>query len=128
MDDKHQHHQADTGPDHAKRNIACELVFHDQRHGARDHQQEGQPAEAMVTVAVVVVVSMVMAPVAATIVFSKGAVVILWFIQREFIAYADTDLAHLVFLKVTAICGRRKKIIIKSSKVNPTHQKVIISA
>jgi hypothetical protein len=63
-----------------------------------------------------------------TVSFSQGAAVIPGFIQREFVTYADIDLAHLVFLIITAICGCGKHIIIKSSKVNHCHQKFIIQA
>jgi hypothetical protein len=119
MKRKHQHPQTNPGPDHGQCYLARELMLDDQGDGAGNHKQECQPAEAMVAVvmAMMMVVAVVMmAPAVGTVFFSQGVAGILWFIQREFVADADIDLAHLVFLIITAICGCRKKIIIKSSK------------
>jgi hypothetical protein len=132
MKRKHQHPQTDPGPDHAQRYFACELMLDDQGDGAGNHQQECQPAKAVVAVAMaavmVVVAVVMMAPAMGTVSFSQGAAVIPGFIQREFVTYADIDLAHLIFLIITTICVCGKHIIIKSSKVNHTHQKLIIQA
>jgi len=93
VDNKHQHHQAGAGPDHAQRHVARQLMLNNQGHRAGDHQQKGQPAKAMAAVVVmmaVMVAAMVMASVPATMVF-PGMAALIWtaFVQREFIAYAD---------------------------------------
>jgi hypothetical protein len=126
---KHDCHQADTGSDHAQCHIARELMLHDQRHGAREHQQEGQPAEAMVAVAMMVV-AMVMAPMPGAAFLFPGVAVLVRtaFVQRKFIAHTDIEFAHSIFLKNATFNGRRKNIIIKSSNINMTHQKIIMLA
>jgi hypothetical protein len=103
-------------------------MLHDQRHGTRDHQQEGQPAEAMVAMMAVMVVPMMMVPVPATAFFFPGVAVFprTAFVQREFIAHADIYFAHAIFPKFAISADRRKNIIIKSSNINTTHQKIII--
>jgi hypothetical protein len=130
MKHKHHRHQANTGADHAQRHVARELMFHQQGHGARDHQQKCQPAETMMTVmvAVVMMVAPVMMPVTASVFVSPGGAALFrtGFVQREFIAHTDIDFAHSFFLIVAASTGRALKIIIQSSKVNHTHQKIII--
>jgi len=126
---KHQHPQTNPCPDHGKRYLARELMLNDQGDGAGNHQQECQPAKAVVAAVMMMVVAVVtVVPAVGAVFFSQGAAVIPGFIQREFVADADIDFAHLVFLIVTAICGCRKKIIIKSSNVNTCHQKIIIPA
>ena len=105
VNDKHQHHQANTRSDHAQRHGARKLMLHDQRDSASNHQQECQPAEAMVVMMATMVMAVMMPPMAATVIFSEGAAVILRFIQRKFIAYADIDFTHLLFPKVAARRG-----------------------
>jgi uncharacterized membrane protein YqaE (UPF0057 family) len=77
----------------------------------------------------VMVVAMMMAPVPGAL-FFPGAAVFLrtGFVQREFIAHADIYFAHSIFPKIAATSGRRKNIIINSSNINTTHQKIIIQA
>jgi len=119
MKRKHQHPQTNPRSDHGQRYLARELMLNDQGDGAGNHQQECQPAKAVVAAAIMMVVAVVtVVPAVGAVFFSQGAAVIPGFIQREFVANADIDFAHLVFLIVTAICGCRKKIIIKSSNVN----------
>jgi hypothetical protein len=123
---KHDCHEADTGSDHAQCHIARELMLHDQRHGAREHQQKGQPAEAMVAVMIVAV----MAPMPGAAFLFPGVAVLVRaaFVQRKFIAHTDIEFAHSIFLKNATFNGRRKDIIIKSSNINMTHQKIIIQS
>src|ERR1700733_677526 len=127
---KHDCHQADTGSDHAQRHLARELMLHDQRHGAREHQQKGQPAEAMAVVMTMMVVAMVMAPMPGAAFLFPGVAVLVRtaFVQRKFIAHTNIEFAHSIFLKNATFTGRRKNIIIKSSNINMTHQKIIMLA
>jgi hypothetical protein len=124
---KHDCHQADTGSDHAQRHIARELMLNDQGHSAREHQQKGQPAEAMVAV---VMVAMVMAPMPSAAFLLPGVAVLVRtaFVQRKFIAHTDIEFAHSIFLENATFNGRGKNIIIKSSNINMTHQKIITQA
>jgi hypothetical protein len=76
----------------------------------------------------VTVVAMMMVPVPGTALFFPGAAVLVRtaFVQGEFIAHADIEFAHSVFPKVAAFDDRRKNIIIKSSKIKYSHQKIIM--
>jgi hypothetical protein len=106
-------------------------MLHDKRDRTSDHQQEGQPAETMMAMVMmtVTVVAMMVAPVPGTLLFpGMAALVRTAFVQREFIAHADIDFAHSIFPKIAATSDRRKNIIIKSSNINTTHQKIIMSA
>jgi hypothetical protein len=116
---------------HSQDGVRCqERNFHgtgqDGDHDGDDRHRNDQQRQVRSTgVAVMVNVP----PVPVMMMVSPGVAVfaIRIFIQRKFIADADIDFAHSFFSLKHGPVGRSLKIINISSKVNITHQIIIIS-
>jgi hypothetical protein len=105
-----QNQQSRAQPDHAIGHIGGKTMFHDQRDHACDYQQHGQTAEPVMAMAMAVVfmVALMMVcvrVVAAMPVASAPAIVVVGFIEREFIAHPNIKFAHSISL-FTAGFGR----------------------
>jgi hypothetical protein len=88
-------------PDHAKGHAGGEPVLHDQCDQASNHQQFSQAAEpvtAMALMAPMVMIMEVSVVMAAMAAFGMAVILRTAFVQREFVAYANIQFAHLVFL------------------------------
>ena len=99
-----QNQQSRAQPDHAIGHIGGKTMFHDQCDHACDYQQHGQPTEPVMAMAMAVAVFKVavmmvcVRVVAATPVASATAIIIVGFIEREFIAHPNIKFAHSISL------------------------------
>jgi hypothetical protein len=121
----HGHDAQGAQPNHAISRFGREFMFDDQGRQARDQQQGRDAAKAVRTVVMIVMVAvmhvMVMPPMMAML----PAVAVV-FVERKFIAHANSKFAHKSPCFCAATIGRKENIIIQSSKVNHSHQIIII--
>jgi hypothetical protein len=97
---RRQDQQARAQSDHAIRHAGGEAVFHDQGDNARNHQQQGQAADAVAAAMMteVMVVRPVMMVSVAVTAMSFAAALVAGFVEREFVAHPNINFAHFVSL------------------------------
>jgi len=95
MQRKAQRQQGHATGDQPQRDVGRQPVFDDQRHGARQHQQEGQAAEAMVMMmAVTVMAMMVVAMTMMKMVVMSAMTARLALVEGKFAANLRLVFAH----------------------------------
>ncbi|MBA2589067.1 MAG: hypothetical protein H0U98_10640 [Alphaproteobacteria bacterium] len=114
MQRDHGHDPGQPNGDHAIGGLGRQLMLHDQRGKTGQDQQHGETANAMPAVMAHVMVMKVVAPVTVP----SMAGLIAPFVEREFLAHADINFAHMSPCCCAAKTGRKENIIMQSSKVN----------
>jgi hypothetical protein len=124
MQNNHGRDPGQPNGDHAIGGLGRQLVFHDQRGKTGQDQQHGETANAM---AAVMMAHVMVMEVVAPVVVPSMAGLIAPFVERKFLAHADINFAHKSPLVFHGLNDRKENIIMQSSKVNHTHQIIIIA-